>query len=156
MPVVSNSSPLIALAAIGRLDLAASLFHSVSIPPAVAAEIAPSIPNRPTWLQLRPLTGPLPSSVVRPALGHGEREAIALALELRPGHIVVDDLPARRLARALGLRVVGTLGILLVAKHRGLIDRVRPSLDDLVKNSFFVGPDLYEELLQLADESASS
>ena len=56
MPTVSNSSPLIALVSIGRLKLLPALFHSISIPPAVASEIAPAIRDRPAWLQVLPLS----------------------------------------------------------------------------------------------------
>ena len=118
MLVVSNSSPLIALAAIERLDLLSGLFSSVVVPPAVASEISRSVPTRPTWLSLQPLGQALPTAVLRPALGSGEREAIALALELHADQLILDDLPARSVARALGLTVIGTLGILLAAKRR--------------------------------------
>ena len=152
MLVVSNSSPLIACAAIGRLDLFPVLFESILIPPAVASEIAPSLPTLPAWLRVEPLAGELPQAVLRRSLGAGERQALALAIERRADRIVLDDLPARRLARTLILAVIGTAGMLLAAKRRGLLSRIRPCPDDLVKQSFFVGPELYEELLRLAGE----
>ena len=125
MPVVSNSSPLIALAAIERLDLLPALFKSVVIPPAVAQEITRA---------------------------DGEREAIALAMELRADLVILDDLPARRVAKAAGLNVIGAVGVLLGAKRVGLIDRLRPELDNLLKHSFFLSPQLYDEVLHAAGE----
>ncbi len=86
-------------------------------------------------------------------LGDGEREAIALAIELEATQIILDDLPARRVAEASGLNVIGTLGLLLGAKRQGLIDRVRPELDGLLKTSFFLSPELYTELLRSAGEA---
>jgi predicted nucleic acid-binding protein len=56
-------------------------------------------------------------------------------------------------ARALDLRVIGTLGVLLAAKRRALVPQLRPLLDRLVAQSFFIGPELYAELLHLAEES---
>lgn len=94
----------------------------------------------------------LPTIVLRRTLADGEREAIALAVELHADPIIVDDLPARRVAHAAGLNVIGTLGVLLGAKRVGLIGRIRPELDNLLKNSFFVSPQLYDELLQASGE----
>ncbi len=150
--VISNASPLIALARIQRLDLLRAIFRSVLIPPAVAREIKPSIPDVPDWLHVHVPTRLPPAPVLRRRLGDGEREAIALAIELEATQIILDDLPARRLAEASGLNVIGTLGLLLGAKRQGLIDRVRPELDGLLKTSFFLSPELYTELLRSAGE----
>ena len=90
--------------------------------------------------------------VLQRSLGAGEREALALAVEIRAERILLDDLPARGIARKLNLPVTGTAGVLLVAKRHSLIQRVRPYLDALINESFFIGPDLYEELLRLAGE----
>ena len=136
---MSNSSPLIALAAIERLDLLPALFESVLIPPAVAHEIKRSIPVAPSWLRVETLGLPLPTVIQRRILADGEREAIALAIELRAESIILDDLPARRIAQVVGLNVIGTVGLLLGAKRVVLIGRIRPELDNLLKNSFFLG-----------------
>ena len=153
MPVVSNSSPLIALARIQRLNLLPAIFESVLIPAAVAREIRPSVPAVPAWLQVRAPAAPLPGHVSRRRLGDGELEAIALAIELNADPIIIDDRPARHLAEASGLNVIGTLGLLLGARRVGLIDRIRPELDSLLKTSFFLSPELYNELLRSAGEA---
>ena len=152
MAVVSNSSPLIAFAAIEQLNLFAALFASVVIPPAVALEVAPSIPTLPPWLRLERLKMPLPEEVLRRSLGDGEREALALALETQAERILLDDRAARRVAQELKLEVTGTAGVLLVAKRHALIPRIRPHLDALVSKSFFIGSALYDDLLRLAGE----
>lgn len=152
MPAVSNASPLIALVAIQRLDFLPALFETVLIPPAAAHEIRRSIPVPPPWLEVQPLRAAPPEIVLRRTLGDGEREAIALALEVHGDPIILDDLPARRVAHAAGLNVVGTVGVLLGAKHVGLISRIRPELDSLLQTSFFLSPQLYEELLVAARE----
>lgn len=152
MAVVSDSSPLIAFAAIEQLNLFPSLFESILIPPAVALEIAPSIPTLPTWLRVESLSRPLPDAVLRRSLGAGEQEALALAVEIHAERILLDDRPARRVASTLNLSVTGTAGVLLAAKRHALISRIRPYLDALVQKSFFIGPDLYDELLRLAGE----
>lgn len=91
----------------------------------------------------------------RGRLGEGEWEAIALAVELGAGAILIDDRPARQLAEAAGLKVIGTLGLLLEAKRAGHIGTVRVELDKLVVTSFFLSPQLYEQVLRMAGEHAS-
>jgi hypothetical protein len=150
--VVSNSSPLIALARIQRLDLLPIIFGSVLIPPAVAREIAPSIPVLPTWLQIQVPNVLPPASLLRRRLGDGEWEAIALAIALKADWIILDDLSARRAAEATGLNVIGTLSTLVTAKRAGLLKSIRPELDALLRTSFFLSPQLYDELLQAAGE----
>jgi uncharacterized protein len=153
VPVVSNSSPLIALVRIERLDLVPALLQSVLIPPAVAREIAPSIPDLPSWVSVQVPSGRLSVPTLRGRLGAGEREAIALAVEIDAEAIVLDDLPARRAAEAAGLSVIGTLGLLLEAKRTGLLATIRPELDKLLASSFFLSEQLYDKLLRLARES---
>jgi predicted nucleic acid-binding protein len=153
--VVSNSSPLIALSRIRRLDLLRAIFESVLIPPAVAREITPSIPVPPAWLRVHALNVLPPASLLRRRLGEGEREALALAIELKADWIILDDLPARRSAQATGLNVIGTLGTLLTAKRTGLLKSIRPELDALLRTSFFLSRKLYDELLQAVGEIES-
>jgi uncharacterized protein len=150
--VVSNSSPLIALVRIQRLDLLPAIFESVLIPLAVAREIAPSIPVLPIWLSMQAPNAMPPASSRRRRLGDGESEALALAIELQADWIILDDLPARRSAEATGVNVIGTLGMLITAKRTGLLKSIRPELDALLRTSFFLGSELYDELLRLAGE----
>ena len=138
IPVRSLRSPR------ARLDLLQVLSESVLVPPVVAHEIRWSVPDRPAWVVVHSLAAAVPDVVLRRSLGDGERETIGLALQLRADLVIVDDLPARRAARAAGLHVVGTVGLLLGAKRRGLLDRVRPELDSLIKNAFFMSPQLYQ------------
>jgi predicted nucleic acid-binding protein len=94
--------------------------------------------------------------VIHPALGAGEREAISLGLEIRADLLILDDRPARRVAESLALTIIGTLGIILRAKRRGLLHLVRPSLDALVTQAFFMSPRLYREVLNLAGEDSQN
>ena len=91
----------------------------------------------------------------RGRLGDGEWEAIALAVELGASAILIDDRPARRLAEAAGVNVIGTLGLLLEAKRQGHVRTIRAELDKLLETSFFLSQDLYDQLLRLAEEHGS-
>jgi uncharacterized protein len=81
---------------------------------------------------------------------------LALALELGTERLVVDDLDARRACRRLGMPVVGTLGILLAAKHSGRLGSMRSALDRLEAAKFRVSPRLRELVLSAAGEPDSA
>ena len=146
LPVVCNSSPLITLEQIGRLRLLADLFGEVWVPPAVVSEVAMSVTLPPT-ITVHPVIQPLAAAVLRASLGAGESEAITLALQEKARFIILDDRPARRMAEALGLKVMGTLGVLSAAKHKGFIVAVRPLLAELESFHFHVAPELAERVL---------
>ncbi len=151
MPVVSSSSPLIALEQIGQLELLHSLFAEILIPDRVAAETVASVQPR-SWIRQQSLLSPVLQVAQRPTLGPGEREAICLALEVRARAILLDDDPARKLAVQPGLPVIGTAGVLVLAKERQLIPAVRPCLDALIENRFFLSRALYDLILHRVGE----
>lgn len=106
-PVVADSTCLIGLERIDRLTLLPDLFEPVLIPPAVNQEFGRTLP----WLQTkRPVNSALTLSLEL-VVDAGEAEAIALAYETEV-LLVLDDRPARAVARHLEIRIVGTVGIL--------------------------------------------
>jgi uncharacterized protein len=148
---VCNSSPLIALHQIDQLDLLERLLGTVAVPPAIVQETRRTL-VLPPWIKPRPLDRPVPVGLSRIDLGPGETEALALALEISPNWIILDDLRARQIAHDLRLPVIGVLGLLLAAKRRGLLPEVRPVLDGLIKNRFHIRRDLYERVVYQAGE----
>ena len=82
---------------------------------------------------------------------NGEAEAIALASE-RQQRIVLDDRRARELAHRMGLKVIGTVGILVRAKRAGLLTWINPVLNELIEKGFRLSDDLRREALRLAGE----
>ena len=151
MAVVSDSGPLIALERIEQLRLLPELFTQIIIPPAVEKEVA-SLRKLPDWVLVQPLRQPLKLGRLGLSLGAGEREAIGLSLEIAAARLLVDDKAARRLARSLGLPIIGTLGLLLAAKRRRILPTVRPCLDALQRSSFYLTPHLYARVLVEAGE----
>lgn len=149
--VVADASPLIALARVDQLPLLEHLFGEILVPPAVVREVELPLP---AFVRERKLSRPMPSAVLRAALDPGESEAISLALELDAARLILDERSARRLARDLGLPIIGVLGILLASKQKGMFSQVRPILDALVKSRFRITPELYEWLLSEAGEAA--
>jgi predicted nucleic acid-binding protein len=151
-PAVSDASPLIVFHQIGRLDFVRAVLGAVLIPSAVASEIAPSLGDPLPWMRVMQIPSVHGSFPWESTLDRGEAEAIALALAVSAGQIVLDDRPARRTAEQLGLSVVGSLGILLEAHRQGLVSDVRAKLGAMMEAGFYVGQSLYAEVLALAQE----
>ncbi|HEY65904.1 MAG TPA: DUF3368 domain-containing protein [Caldilineae bacterium] len=161
MRVVSNTSPIINLAAIHRLDLLRQLYDRLIIPEAVYMEITASGAGQPgarevetaSWIEYRKVTDRSFVSALRIDLDPGEAEAIALAIEVRADLILLDERRARTVARRLGLKYIGLLGALIEAKHKGYIAEVKPLLDALITRAGFrVSPRLYSHVLSVANE----
>jgi uncharacterized protein len=147
---VFDASPLIIFDQIGYFAVLQGLFHQIVVPTAVAREVAPSLGQLPSWIAERsvPSVANLPRKLDR-----GERAAIALAIHLSADFIALDDLAGRRVAADLGFTVIGSLGLLVRAKRRGLITVVRPAMDHMVDSGLYVSEDLYHEILEAAGES---
>jgi uncharacterized protein len=149
--VVADTSPLVALHQISLMRILPALFGVILIPPAVAQE-AISV-NLESWIEIRSLQREIPPAVLQAEVDLGESEAISLALEVQASRLIVDDLQARRLATSLGLTIIGTTGLLLAAKQKGLIPAVSEPLNDLLRLGFYLHPDLHRNALVRAGEN---
>lgn len=160
MNLVLDSSALITLARIGRLDLLRQLARAVHIPEAVYEEVVLAGQGRhgsvevaqAQWISRHQVQDQAAVVPLRARVGKGEAEAIVLARELQADVLILDDATARRVAEAEGRTVVGLLGLLLHAKLRGLVGAVRPILDDMVAAGFFLDDSLYRSILGQAGE----
>jgi predicted nucleic acid-binding protein len=104
------------------------------------------------WVTIRPPT--LASSFPLPqCLDAGEAEVLALALECNDAVVILDDAIARRAAQSFGIRLRGTVGLLLDAKRAGLITTITPVLDTLQSLRFRLSPQTRALVLRLAGES---
>lgn len=162
MTVVSNTSPIINLAAIGWLHLLQAVYLRLVIPQAVYHEIAIvglALPGAGEvaageWIESRSIVVPSNLSYLQAILDQGEAEAILLALELQADLLLMDEKRGRRVAQSLGIPTVGLLGVLIEAKQQGKVERVRPILEDLIDiANFRIAPDLYSRVLEAAGES---
>ena len=86
-------------------------------------------------------------------LDPGEREAIALALFNGETRILLDEQDARKIAKSLDLRVIGTLGILILAKKHQIISQVKPPLEQMRKEAqYWVSDSLVRQILEQVEE----
>lgn len=151
-PVVCNASPLIALEEIGQLEILKGLFGKVIVPPAVVQEIAPDL-SLPRWIRQRSLKQEIGPLILGASLGRGESETINLGIEVNAHLLILDDRPARRLAQALKLPIIGTLGVILAAKNQKLLPAIKPCLEALLQHDFRIAPALYKQIPTDAGET---
>ena len=154
MIVVSDTSCILNLARIGRIELLPELYQQVLIPSAVSAELASfdmsaaCDPAYGTWLQVAAAGDQSLIARLRDELDFGEAEAIALAVERQATLLLMDEKHGREVAVRLGISVTGLIGVLADAKQARLIDSVKPVLDELItKARFWIGPNLYRDVL---------
>jgi uncharacterized protein len=138
--VVTDTSPLVNLAAIEQIDVLRTLYETILIPQAVYDEVervrvgghsAVGL-HALEWIAIRPVTGRVVVTALQNELDVGEAEAIALALELRADLLLLDERRGRSVASRFGVRCIGLLGVLIEAKRRGCIPAVKPLIDDLM------------------------
>ena len=156
MKIVCNTSPLILLAKIHRLDTLIHLYSELMIPKAVADEIGikPGKENDQVqaliekgMLQFRQVSEKIIAKLPID-LGRGEREAIALAIDSGADLVKLDDQQGRLFSRDKGLTVTGTVGVLIEAKERGLIPSLRPEMDRLIEAGMWISEVFYHRILK--------
>jgi predicted nucleic acid-binding protein len=158
---VVDTSPLIFLAKLDRLDLLRNSADEILVPAAVVEEVwaYPDDASRKiqdalgSWLREEKVERRQIVDVLLADLDFGEAEVIALASERAAERIVMDDLDGRRFARRLGLEPIGTLGLLLAAKLRGELGSLRGEIERLEQEGFRVSPALVKAVLQAAGET---
>ena len=161
MIVVSDTSPLMNLAVVGRLDVLQQLYGHILVPDSVRDEIVvkgkakPGVTDIGTleWIEIRHVDDRTRVNMLRLELDMGEAEAIALALEVQADLVLLDERKGRFIAKRLGLKYFGLLGVLVEAKQRRLLPAVKPVVDDLIRGAgFWIDGELYEQVLRSVKE----
>ena len=160
---VADSSVLIHLAAIGRLNLLPQLYAEILIPDAVWHEVVTQGRSRPVvdqveraeqdgWLRRHHVANHALETALRHELHAGEAAAICLALECQADVLLVDEAEARQLAAQHGLRTTGIVGVLFRAKQAGYVDCIKPCLTALTESGFYLAAPFVQRILQEAGE----
>jgi predicted nucleic acid-binding protein len=157
--VIADSSALIALSICNVLDLLIPLFGEIKVPVAVFEEVC--IENKPEFEVLKnfledkvSVTSINISTIEKSkGLGLGELEAIALYKDLQADLLLIDDARAKKVAYTNNLEVMGSLGVLLLAKQQGLIDHIYPLLKRLKYSDIFISHSLLDQVLVMAGEN---
>jgi predicted nucleic acid-binding protein len=162
MIVISDTTPILSLIKIDRLKILEELYKKIIIPKAVYDELIINIDyqdeidiiKRCTFIQIENVEENLSVVLLQRELklDRGESEAIVLAKNINADLIIIDERKARRIAKDVGLKVTGTLGILVEAKQQGLIKELKSLLDELMDNNIKISRKLYMEILNLVEE----
>jgi predicted nucleic acid-binding protein len=157
--VIINASPLIFLSRSHHLALLKSFADEVWVPEPVAEEIlrrgheditAQAIKNTP-WLVTQPVKD-IPMSILEWRLGAGESAVLALSLAHPHTEVIIDDLAGRKCADSLDIPVRGTLGLVLVAKKRGVIPAARPVMEDMMSAGLYLSKRILDRALEKVGE----
>lgn len=158
MIIVADASPLISFAILNKLDVLDKLFKDILIPIAVYKEITKVNKKHSNKLKsfaenkTKKVKNKLAVELLQKDLDLGESEAIVLAKENNISDILMDEYKGRKIAKDNGLHPIGTLGVLIQAKKKKLIKKVKPEIDTLIENHIRISDDLYSTALKLAGE----
>jgi predicted nucleic acid-binding protein len=137
--IIADTSCLIALSNAGRLDILKVLCKTVYITPEIAAEFGEPLPS---WIQVVEVTDTAKLQAIHNSLDLGESSAIALALETVNPLLILDDGKARRFAGSLGIKMTGTVGLLITAYEGGYLHDIHAVIDMLRKQNFRLPPNI--------------
>ncbi len=158
--VVSNTGPMIALAMIDRLEILRSIFEEILVPEAVHNEILEGGKSgigiqayqSASWIQRLSLARPM-EALLGSSLGEGEAAVIQLARETDAYYALIDDRKARKIARGVyELNVIGSAGILVEAKKRGLIKDVGKELTRMKDRGYWIHESIILAAIKVAGE----
>jgi len=161
--LIADAGPLIALAKIKKLKILQELYGTIIIPQKVYSEleIGANMPGSQRleqailegWLKTVKIKHQ-PTSIIRDSIDEGEAEAITLAIECKSEYpqLLIDDRKGRQVAKHHCIKVIGTAGILLIAKKRGLLTQIKPVFAQLLKVGYRISDPLCKKILQLAAE----
>ena len=159
--VVVNTGPVIAFSAIDRLDVLRGVFDEIVVPLPVHEEIIEggelgagvSEYLKAEWIDRRLLDNPL-DPLAGTVLDKGEASVIQLAREVGIERVLIDERKARKIAREIyRLKVIGSAGVLVEAKRKGLVDSVSVELSRMRDNGYWIHDDIVSAAMRAAGET---
>ncbi|MDD5434863.1 MAG: DUF3368 domain-containing protein [Nitrospira sp.] len=162
MKVVCDTNIIIDFSKIGQLNLIKEVFDEVLIPHEVKEELmageADGVEDADLkkvlteWISIKTIKDRFAYENLKIHIDKGEAASIILYKETNADLLAINDLKARGIARALEVRIIGTLGILLLAKDRGLINEIKPIMEKLRTIGAYISSSLYNRILKDAGE----
>lgn len=146
--IVADTSCLILFEKINALNLLQKVYGQIYTTETVRTEYDHEVPG---WIKVVP-----PATNVHKGLSAildpGEATSISLAFEHENSLLIIDEIKGRKLARKMGVRITGTLGVLVAAKRKGYISAIRPVIDQIQQTNFRISEELIREVLKKVDE----
>jgi predicted nucleic acid-binding protein len=147
--IISDTSCLILLDKIGELSLLNKLFGKIVITQEIADEFKKELPD---WFKIENPTNKTYQKILEASLDRGEASAIAFAIEQRNCLLIIDDFKGRKFAEQLGIKITGTLGVIIDAKITGYLKSVKPYLEKIKNTDFRLTIDLERKTLEKSGE----
>lgn len=147
--IIADTSCLILLQNINQLEILNNLYGTIKVTIEVFHEYGNALPN---WIIIENPKDENCVLIIEQELDKGEASSIALALELDDCLLILDDLKARKFATQLGLNIIGTLGVIVDAKLKGIIPSIKPLLREISKTNFRISAQVEKILLDKAGE----
>ncbi|MDR3285992.1 MAG: DUF3368 domain-containing protein [Prevotellaceae bacterium] len=142
--VITDTSCLIVLTKLNVIDVLQKMYSNIIVTTDIAKEFGEPLPD---WVKIMAVSNNKYQQILELTLDKGESSAIALAIELGDVLLIVDDLKARKESLRLGLKITGTLGVLIKAKKSGYFSSIKYLLDKLTTIGFHVSETLKNEIL---------
>jgi predicted nucleic acid-binding protein len=147
--VIADASVLIIFDKLKRFDILQKIYQNIYTTTEISQEFNKPLPE---WIKVEPVKDQKYLKFIRTQVDIGEASAIALAAEKDGALLILDDLKARKLARRLGMSFTGTLGVINKAKELGIINKIKPLVEQLRENDFRVSENIVENLLKRNNE----
>ena len=157
--VVVNSTPLIILGNIDGLKILQELYGEIIIPRAVFEEVTNKdddaklkLSQNLSWIKVLEVQDKSNRKMYQAKLHDGEVEVMMLSNEISADLLIIDDNAAKKTAKFLGFTVTGTLGVILKAKFEGIVPQVKPIVDEMLRQGFYISSKLIETILKTSNE----
>jgi len=147
--IISDTSSLIALTNIGELEILKGVYEEVVITPEIAEEYGLETPD---WIRIERVNDKQKFKLLNLELDEGESSGIALALENESSLLIVDEKKGRGIAKKLGIKITGILGVMIRAKETGVVEKIKPLIDKLEKVDFRMSARLKSQILERVGE----
>ena len=157
MIIVSDTSSISNLLQIGSIELLKEIYGEITITPAVRRELyvlpeqAQTI-DQLSWIKVQAPQDQRLVFELLDKLDLGESESIALALETKAQYLIIDEFSGRQIADSYGIKIVGILGVLVLAKQKGILGTIKPTIEKLIDIGFRLNKKLVDKLLKSLGE----
>jgi len=157
MIVVSNTTPIITLSCINKIDIFKKFFENIYIPKAVYTEIK----SKKAYgykeidddlFKIINIKDTFAQNILLNDLDLGEAQTIVLAKELNADIVLIDETIGYNIAKSQNLNIQRTLSLLIASKKKGYIRRVKPLLDEMINKGRWISNKVYYDILRLCEE----
>ena len=148
--IIADTSVLIALTNINELEILQKVYKTIAITPEVLNEFGETIPK---WIKVEEVKDRKKIDILKLELDKGEASSLALAIEKNNCLLIIDERKGRKIAKRIGLNIIGLLGVLIKAKEQNIFSEIKPILEKLEKVDFRISQELKRRILKRIAEN---